>query len=102
MNFFTHIFQGFWLDFKLFFFSRNRFLEVGFTFQWGGFAFQLGGASFLSDGVPYKWHRFWWEYGKVHLCIVPNVTENKWVTRAKLGGKTLMSENTVDNQMNKY
>ena len=41
-------------------------------------------------------HRFWWEYGRVYLCNIANVTENKWVTRAKLGGKTLMSKNTGD------
>ena len=78
------------------FFSRNRFLEEVFTFPWGGFAFQLGGASFLSEGVPHRGHRFWWEYGQLYLCNIANVTENKWVTRAKLGGKTLMSKNTGD------
>ena len=41
-------------------------------------------------------YRFWWEYGWVNLCNIGNVTENKWVTRAKLGGKTLMSKNTGD------
>ena len=41
-------------------------------------------------------HRFWWEYCWVYLCNIANVTENKWVTRAKLGGKTLMSKNTGD------
>ena len=37
------------------FFSRSRFLEGGFTFQWGAFAFQLGGASFLSEEVQVDW-----------------------------------------------
>ena len=32
------------------FFSRNHFLEGGFTFQWVVGVFQLGGASFLSEG----------------------------------------------------
>ena len=41
-------------------------------------------------------HRFWWEYGWVYLCNIADVTENKWVTRAKLGGKILMSKNTSD------
>ena len=72
-------------------------MEGGFTFQWGVFAFQLVGASFLSEGVPYTGHRFWWEYGRVYLCNIANVTENRlWVTRAKLGGKILMSKNTGD------
>ena len=75
-------------------FFSNRFLEGGFTFPWGGFAFQLGVALFLSEGVPHRGHRFWWEYGQVYLCNIANVTENKWVTSAKLGGKTLMSKNT--------
>ena len=38
------------------FFSRNYFLEGGFTFQWGrgeGFVFQMGGTSFLSGGMPH-------------------------------------------------
>ena len=78
------------------FFLGIGFLEGGFTFQWGRFAFQLGGASFLSEGVPHMGHRFWWEYGRVYLCNIANVTENKWVTRAKLGGKTLMSKSTGD------
>ena len=30
-------------------------------------------------------HRFWWEYGQGYLCNMANMTENKWVTRAKLG-----------------
>ena len=30
------------------FFSRNHFLEGGFTFHWGEFDFQMGEASFLS------------------------------------------------------
>ena len=77
-------------------FFSNRFLEGGFTFPWGGFAFQLGVALFLSEGVPHRGHRFWWEYGQLYLCNIANVTENKWVTRAKLGGKTLMSKNTGD------
>ena len=64
--------------------------------QWGGFAFQLGGASFLSEGIPNREHRFWWEYDRMYLCNIANVTENKWVTCAKLGGKTLMSKNTGD------
>ena len=96
MNFFTHIFQGFWLDFKLLFFSRNHFLEGGLTFQWGVFALQLGGASFLNEGVPHMGHRFWWKYCRVYLCNNGNVTENNWVTRAKLGGKIFMSKNTGD------
>ena len=78
------------------FFSRNHFLEGGFTFQWGGFAFHLGGASILSEGLSHMKHRFWWEYGRVYLCNIANATENKWVTRAKLGGKTLVSKNTGD------
>ena len=68
----------------------------------GRVAFQLGGDSFLSEGVPYRRHRFWWEYDRVHLCNIANVTETKWVTRAKLGGKTLRSKNTGDVRMNKY
>ena len=34
------------------FFSRNHFLEGGFTFHWEVGVFQLGGASFLSEGHP--------------------------------------------------
>ena len=34
--------------------------------------------------------------GRVYLCNIADVTENKWVTRAKLGGKILMSKNTSD------
>ena len=39
LSFFTHIFQGFYLDFKLLFivlFSRNHFMEGCFTFKWEG------------------------------------------------------------------
>ena len=32
----------------------------------------------------------------MYLCNIANVTENKWVTRAKLGGKISMSKNTGD------
>ena len=34
--------------------------------------------------------------GRVYLCNIADVTENKWVTRAKLGRKTLMSKNSGD------
>ena len=64
--------------------------------QWGGFAFQSGGASFLSEGVPHRGYRFWWKYGRVYLCNIADVTENKWVTRAKSDRKTLMSKNAGD------
>ena len=46
--------------------------------------------------MPQRGHQFWWEYDQVYLCNIANVTENKWVTRAKLGGKILMSKNTGD------
>ena len=29
----------------------------------------------------------------MYLCNIADMTENKWVARAKLGGKTLMSKN---------
>ena len=49
LNFFARIFQifSYILSYYLFF-SRNRFLEGGFAFQWGEFPFQLGGASFFK------------------------------------------------------
>ena len=34
--------------------------------------------------------------GRVYLCNIADVTKNKWVTRAKLGRKTLMSKNAGD------
>ena len=52
MNFFTHIFQGFYLDFDLLFivlFLRNHFGRL--------FHISMGGASFISGGgggVPHK------------------------------------------------
>ena len=46
--------------------------------------------------MPQRGHQFWWEYDQVYLCNIANVTEIKWVTRAKLGGKILMSKNTGD------
>ena len=49
MNFFTHIFDGFWLDFKLYIiycaFSRHHFMEGCFMFQREGLFFRWGGAS---------------------------------------------------------
>ena len=67
MNFFTYIFQGFYLDFKLCAFSRNHFMERCFTFQWGvclsdegSFTFKWGGvhpmagASVLRGGFQKK------------------------------------------------
>ena len=41
-------------------------------------------------------NRFWWGYGRVYLCNMADVTENKWVTRTKLGRKTLTSKNAGD------
>ena len=32
----------------------------------------------------------------MYLCNIANVAENKWVTRAKLGGKTVMFKNIGD------
>ena len=78
-----------------YFFSRNRFLERDFNFQWGRFSFQLDEALFLSDGMPH-WRSVLVGVWSVYLCNLVNVTENKWVTREKLGGKTLMSKNTGD------
>ena len=36
------------------------------------------------------------ENGRVYLCNIAYVTENKWVTTAKPGRKTLMSKNAGD------
>ena len=36
------------------------------------------------------------ENGQVYLCNIADVTENKWVTRAKPGRKTLISKNAAD------
>ena len=36
------------------------------------------------------------ENGQVYLCNIAYVTENKWVTTAKPGRKTLMSKNAGD------
>ena len=36
------------------------------------------------------------ENGRVYLCNIADVTENKWITRAKPGRKTLMSKNAGD------
>ena len=64
MNFFTHIFEGFWLDFKLLFIVL--FLE---TISWtgasrfsgegeGGGVFQMGGFIIKWRGAPHGGHRF--------------------------------------------
>ena len=53
MNFFTHIFQGFYLDFNLLFivfFLRNHFGRL-FHVSMGVVCFSDGGASFISGGV---------------------------------------------------
>ena len=63
-NFFTHILQGFLLDFKLLFIVV--FLEIiswkgasFFSGEWG--CFSDGGTSFLSGRcIPWEGHRFWW------------------------------------------
>ena len=47
-------------------------------------------------GCPMGENRLWWGYGRVYLCNIADVTENKWVTRTKLGGKTLTSKNVGD------
>ena len=52
MNFFTHIFQGFYLDFNLLFivfFLRNHFGRL-FHVSMGAVCFSDGGASFISGG----------------------------------------------------
>ena len=36
------------------------------------------------------------ENGRVYLCHIADVTENKWVTVTKPGRKTLMSKNAGD------
>ena len=36
------------------------------------------------------------ENGQVYLCNIADVTENKWVTRAKPGRMTVMSKNAGD------
>ena len=47
------------------FFSRNHFLEGGFTFQWGGLIFKwgegtpLGASALMGDGVFKKNHAVW-------------------------------------------
>ena len=41
-------------------------------------------------------NRFCWVYGRVYLCNMADVTENKWVTRTKIGRKTLTSRNAGD------
>ena len=51
MNFFTYIFQGFYLDFKLCAFSRNHFMERCFTFQWGVCLSDEGSFTFKWGGV---------------------------------------------------
>ena len=70
MNFFTHIFEGFWLDFKLLFIllflgiiswqGVSRFNGGGggggsdggaFIFKWGGGGVPHGGASVLMGRV---------------------------------------------------
>ena len=59
MNFFTHIFQGFYLDFNLLFivfFLRNHFGRL-FHVSMGAVCFSDGGASFISGGggvVPHR------------------------------------------------
>ena len=59
-------------------------------------AISLQACKFTKNELIHRGHRFWWEYDRVFLCNIANVTENKWVTRAKLGGKILMSKNTSD------
>ena len=56
MNFFTHIFQGFLLDFKLLFIALllGIILWKGVSRFNGGICFSDGGASFLSGrGAPW-------------------------------------------------
>ena len=36
------------------------------------------------------------ETGRVYLCNIADVTENKWVTRAKPGRRTLVSKDAGD------
>ena len=43
-----------------------------------------------------KLEKCYTENGQLYLCDIADVTENKWVTRAKPGRKTLMSENAGD------
>ena len=56
MNFFTYIYQGFWLDFKLLFIVL--FLGIiswrGVSCFNGGICFSDGRASFLSWGMPHR------------------------------------------------
>ena len=56
MNFFTYIFQGFWLDLKLLFIVL--FLGIiswrGVSCFNGGICFSDGRASFLSLGMPHR------------------------------------------------
>ena len=57
MNFFTHIFEGFWLDFKLLFillFLGIISWQGASRFNGGDGGVQMGGPSFLSGGgVPH-------------------------------------------------
>ena len=43
-----------------------------------------------------KLEKCWTENGQVYLCNIADVKENKWVTRAKPGRKTLTSKNAAD------
>ena len=55
MNFYTHIFQGFWLDFKLLFvvLFLGIISKKGVSCSSGeGVVFQIGGASFLNGEHP--------------------------------------------------
>ena len=64
MNFFTHIFQGFYLDFNLLFivfFLRNHFGRL-FHVSMGAVCFSDGGASFISGrvGCPIGGRHWFW------------------------------------------
>ena len=60
MNFFTHIFEGFYLDFKLFISWKDvSFFNGG---EGGGSCFSDGRTSFLRGGAPHE-HQFWWDGG---------------------------------------
>ena len=53
-------------------------------------------ASFLSDGVPDGGASVLVGVWSGVLCSIADVIENKQVTMAKLGGKTLLSKNAGD------
>ena len=54
------------------------------------------GQEFTGVAFKLKLEKCCAKNGRVYLCNMADVTENKWVTRAKPGRKTLMSKNADD------